>query len=213
MDQTIFFKGNIFVVFVWTQKEKVSTIKIRLTFESKWKFQYVCWQCQCMFDSSSFTSCIGGGGTFTYPVLNFIWVNRAHTKYLLLFSVVWTELQDCYHVLEIKPSCCQTPMCFLTWSNFFQAMFGLFQHKVPLLGPCAVFLFSGIHLPQGLLGAVHPPSHLLLSGITAQMSVWNSQCWGGKITSALHPPREVSQSGSADTGINQSHYREGGQGD
>lgn len=45
-----------------------------------------------------------------------------------------------------------------------------------LLSPRGVFLLSGIHLPEGLLGAVHPPSHLLLPGITVQMSVWNSQC-------------------------------------
>lgn len=71
-------------------------------------------------------------------------------------------------------------LCLLLSCNNYQ-YFDFFNPRIPPQTMRCVFVFPGVHLPQGLPTAVHPPSHLLLPGITAQMSVWNSQCWGGRL--------------------------------
>ena len=74
-----------------------------------------------------------------------------------------------------------------------------------------VFFSSCVHLPQGLLRAVHPPSHLLLPGITAQMSVWNSQCWGGRLQVHCTLQEGLTNQGAQTQGLtNHTTGREGG---
>lgn len=138
---------------------------------------------------------------------------------------------EIYHCFEIKSNCCQT--CgFLTCNNYFQPTFGLFQHisffiflfeimivssrkqgpEAFLLRLCCVFIFLRSPSSRSVRCCPSPitsaPPWDYSTNVCLKLSVLR-----GKITSALHPPREVNQPGRSDAGINQSHHGEGGQRD